>query len=52
VNEESPPPDLAALILRLRKFVLDERDAQRQQIEKEWSKPLAERVADGLPIRC
>lgn len=35
---------------RLRHFVLAERDAQRQQIEKVWAKPLAERVADGLAI--
>jgi len=41
---------LAQFILHLRRFVLDERDAQRQQIEKEWAKPLAERVADGLAI--
>src|SRR5574341_2245737 len=40
----------AQFILRLRRFVLDERDAQRQQIEQEWAKPLAERVADGLAI--
>lgn len=35
---------------QLRRLVLDERDAQRQQIEKAWAKPLAERVADGLAI--
>jgi DNA replication ATP-dependent helicase Dna2 len=47
VNAASDP---AQFLLRLRRFVLDERDAQRQQIEKEWSKPVAERVADGLAI--
>ena len=31
-------------------FVLSERDAQRQQIEAEWRKPLAERAADGFAI--
>ena len=41
-------PDLAQFLLRLRRFILDERDAQRQQIEKEWAKPLAERMADKL----
>jgi DNA replication ATP-dependent helicase Dna2 len=40
----------AQFVERLRRFVLDERDAQRQQIEQEWAKPLAERVADGLAI--
>lgn len=41
---------LAQFLLHLRRFVLDERDAQRQQVEQEWAKPLAERVADGLAI--
>lgn len=40
----------AQFLLRLRRFVLEERDAQRQQIENEWSKPLAARVADGWAI--
>jgi DNA replication ATP-dependent helicase Dna2 len=43
-------PGQTQFLSRLRRFVLDERDAQRQQIEKEWSKPLTERVADGLAI--
>ncbi|MCS7056166.1 MAG: DNA2/NAM7 family helicase [Thermoflexales bacterium] len=40
----------AQFLLRLRRFVLAERDAQRRQVESEWVKPLAERVADGLAI--
>lgn len=40
----------AQFLLRLRRFILDERDAQRQQVESEWTKPLAERVGDGLAI--
>jgi DNA replication ATP-dependent helicase Dna2 len=40
----------ARFLLRLRRFILDERDAQRQQIEQEWARPLAERVADGLAL--
>jgi hypothetical protein len=43
-------PGQTQFLARLRRFVLDERDAQRQQIEKEWARPLAERVADGLAI--
>jgi len=39
-----------AFLDHLRRFVLSERDAQRQQIEREWAKPLAERVASGLAI--
>jgi DNA replication ATP-dependent helicase/nuclease Dna2 len=50
VNEASLPPDPARFILHLRQFVLDECDAQRQQIEQEWARPLAERVADGLAL--
>lgn len=42
--------DPAQFLLHLRRFILDERDAQRQQVESEWTKPLAERVADGLAI--
>jgi len=41
---------VAKFLQQLRRLVLDERDAQRQQIEKAWAKPLAERVADGLAI--
>lgn len=40
----------AQFLLRLRRFILDERDAQRQQIEREWAKPIGERVADGLAL--
>jgi DNA replication ATP-dependent helicase Dna2 len=39
-----------AFLEHLRRFVLDEVAAQRQQLEREWNKPLAERVADGHAI--
>jgi DNA replication ATP-dependent helicase Dna2 len=42
--------DAGPFLQSLRRFVLDERDAQRQQVEKEWNKSVAERVADGLAL--
>jgi len=52
VGESTPNRSLdsTSFLLHLRRFVLDERDAQRLQIEGEWAKPLAERVGDGLAI--
>ena len=45
-----PDPRLAAFVQRLRRFVLDERDAQRVQLEAQWARPLAERLAAGHAI--
>ncbi len=48
-----PTPDrtsLAQFLTDLRRFVLDERDAQRRQIEGGWAKRLPERVAAGTAL--
>lgn len=46
----APDPRLAAFVQRLRRFVLDERDARRQQIEAQWARPLPDRIAAGHAI--
>jgi DNA replication ATP-dependent helicase Dna2 len=40
----------ADFLQRLRKFVQDEADAQRQTLERQWSRSLQERVARGWAI--
>ena len=48
--EPAPDPRLTAFVQRLRGFVLDERDAQRIQIETQWSRLLPDRIAAGHAI--
>jgi len=40
----------ATLLQRLRKFVIEEADAQREALERQWSTPLSQRVAKGWAI--
>lgn len=43
-------PSTADFIHRLRRFVEDEADAQYQALDRQWSRPLGERVAKGWAI--
>jgi len=42
--------DYAALLARLRHLVQDEANKQSQELERQWSLPLALRVARGFAI--
>ena len=44
------PQSTTELLQRLQKFVQNEADAQLQELERQWSHPLQERVAKGWAI--
>jgi DNA replication ATP-dependent helicase Dna2 len=50
ISNQPPSEDMARFLKGLRRLVLDEAAAARQNIHTAWSKPIATRVADGRAI--
>ena len=44
------PQSTSDLLQKIRKFVKDEADTQLSALERQWSRPLQERVANGWAI--